>query len=1178
MSVPPSSEILERNLGALAATCPQLAARIRQTPARPDVEFVETDEGVASAVLGGRALASKRRPLTEAKRLSETIDPTQAGVIAPLGFGMGYHVGAVGERMGKAGCVLVFEPDVALLRAVLERVDHSAWIGRTNLAILTDPDDASAMAQVLRGVEGVVALGVKLLEHPAQTTRLGPTGEAFGASLMRVVKTVRTTVLTTLVHAETTVRNLLMNADHYATSRGIGELKGSMAGRPAVVVSAGPSLKRNIDLLARPGVRDRVVIVCVQTVLKQLLARGIRPHFVTALDHHEISRRFYEGLTASDVEGVTLIGEPKANAAILDAFPGAIRCPRDEVLDDVLGGLGKSDEGVDGKIDPGATVAHLAYFFARHLGCDPVILTGQDLGFTDGQYYASGAAIHDVWACELNRFRTLEMFEWERIARQKSLLQKTTDVLGRSIYTDEQMSSYLVEFERAFASDAGRGLTTIDATEGGVAKAHTQAMTLGEALALATDERPVGLEQADTGESRTERLAGLHTTLADVWRGAARVATLSREASEALGRMLEDQNDQSRVNALIKRVDAIRGEVTAITPAYDLVQQLNQSGALNRFRADRALHLAGDLTPLERQRKQIERDLVNVKGLAEAADRAVTLLDHACGALRGEPKLTRDAPASEPETTDVRVTRPTLRTGAIVFADPHRNGLGRARDLATPVADGRNALQMTLDRLASCDAIDDIVILSTDPDARRGLVGDRAIEIMGVDRDEDRAGAIASARLFSPTGWRGGIAGIGVHDEVFEARAFAQVMERANLDVCVPVGADWSFIDPAHVAQVVERVRERPDQTRLAFTQGAPGLGVLAIARSMVEDLARVPDRGARLATIGSILSYQPSAPQHDPIASSSCVQIDPRVRDVPARVIADDEHSALDLVRALKLHGLDPFGATAEQIASVLEPACLPTDVTMELCTGRAASGERARWTHPDGDLPARRALDLPVAERLFTQLAQMSGRVTLTLDGAGDATRHPRLGEIIACATSSGIAGMHLRTDLLDVEDPDSLLSLGLDAISVDVMSGDPATYRELMGLDRAASIREHLLALMSARGQGLRRPWIVARFTRCDAVYEELESLYDFWTMHADACVIDPLPHVVTGQRIEPLETPRQARSRIAASRLFVRCDGVVKADRFGESVGSLNDTRLDELWRRVQRLGHEGRSAA
>src|SRR5690606_10154588 len=148
------------------------------------------------------------------------------------------------------------------------------------------------------------------------------------------------------------------------------DLRDAATGKPAIVVSAGPSLRRNIDALKDPRVRERFVIIAVQTVLRPLLAAGIRPHFVTALDYHEISRRFYEGLTAEAVEGITLVVEPKANPAILDAYPGRIRCVGDKVLDQLLGAGLRRERGT---LTPGATVAHLAYYLARHMGCDPVV-------------------------------------------------------------------------------------------------------------------------------------------------------------------------------------------------------------------------------------------------------------------------------------------------------------------------------------------------------------------------------------------------------------------------------------------------------------------------------------------------------------------------------------------------------------------------------------------------------------------------------------------------------------------------------------------------------------------------------------------------------------------------------------------------------------------------------------
>ena len=317
-----------------------------------------------------------------------------------------------------------------------------------------DAEDAAAVWSVARGVEGLLALGFKLLQHPADRVRLGAAAARFSERFTEVIKAVRTTVVTTLMQAEVTLRNELMNVDRYATSPGLTDLHGSLRNRPAIVVAAGPSLRRNIELLSRPGLRDHFVIIAVQTVLKQLLARGIRPHFVTALDYHEISRRFYEGLTAESVDGVTLVAEAKANPAILGAFPGLVRFPGDRFLDEFLGESlvrdlfarqqvrelpGGVPAPAEATLMPGATVAHMAYYLARKLGCDPVILMGQDLGFTDGQYYAAGAAIHTIWSGELNPFNTLEMMEWQRIARGKYQVNTTRTVAGVTLPSEANL-------------------------------------------------------------------------------------------------------------------------------------------------------------------------------------------------------------------------------------------------------------------------------------------------------------------------------------------------------------------------------------------------------------------------------------------------------------------------------------------------------------------------------------------------------------------------------------------------------------------------------------------------------------------------------------------------------------------------------------------------------------------
>src|SRR5262249_15050012 len=120
--------------------------------------------------------------------------------------------------------------------------------------------------------------------------------------------------------------------------------------------------------------------------------------------------------------------------------------------------------------------------------------------------------------------------------------------------------------------------------------------------------------------------ARLRSVRQDVWK----VADHSRRAANHLQEMLDHHADQARVNRLIAQVQALRDRVEGLQPAFDLVQRLNQTGVLKRARADRQLSIEeANLSPLERQKRQIERDLVNVQWLAEAADVLGGMLDDA---------------------------------------------------------------------------------------------------------------------------------------------------------------------------------------------------------------------------------------------------------------------------------------------------------------------------------------------------------------------------------------------------------------------------------------------------------------------------------------------------------------------------------------------------------------------
>jgi hypothetical protein len=276
-----------------------------------------------------------------------------------------------------------------------------------------------------------------------------------------------------------------------------------------------------------------------------------------------------------------------------------------------------------------------------------------------------------------------------------------------------------VQFERDFGADVARGLRIIDATEGGVRKRHTEIATLADALAHhgAADHADLGVPPPPDMD-RQERLASVRQRVGAVRTDVFGVAKDSRRAKRLLEKMLDRLDDTPRVNRLIDEVYEVDRRVKSRTPAFAMVQHLNQTGILNRFRSDRSISLDDSLDAGERQKRQIQRDITNVAWLADAADQLGDMLDYAAGALQGHAKITRDADAPD------GVASSRAKAVALICVDPARGALGHARDLAEPMHSRAGALRLTLERLARTRHVKHAVLLTHRPDQVRELLGD----------------------------------------------------------------------------------------------------------------------------------------------------------------------------------------------------------------------------------------------------------------------------------------------------------------------------------------------------------------------------------------------------------------------------------------------------------------------
>ena len=609
-------DIYVRNMAALFRVDARLAQRIDECVPDAAVVVEPSRRGMPTAAVHvpntPRALYLHSRidPEAEAQRFADAVDMGESFCYIVGGFGLGHHVRALHARLKGDAFLIVTEPNLQLLRAALDTVDLADLFIDDKCIILTRADKSEIQTR-LEPRNTLIMMGAQFVAHPPSDR----VNKDFQAAMRKLIADhmtyCRMSLMTLVANSRITCKNVAFNLPTYVSTPPINVLHERFKGLPAIVVSAGPSLQRNIDQLK--DLKGKAVIITVQTTFKTLLAHGIEPDFVTSLDFHEISRRFFEGI--EDFGQTHLVAEPKATWHVIDTYKGPISIVDNEFARLCLDAKIAARDG----LKAGATVAHLAFYLAVYMGCDPIVFVGQDLGFTNHVFYKPGVPLHNMWRPEFNRFCTIEMREWERIVRNRPILIKTKDIHGQDIYTDEMLFTYLQQFEGDFAATPAR---VIDATEGGVRKAGTTVMALADVarqfcqLPIPTDRfaylRELNWNDAsllkparELVEQRSQQLDEMTDT-----------CTKMLQVLKKLTGLLDRPNE---FNRRIAEVDALRLKVQTQEKMYQMISSVAQQAELQRFSADRRLGLE-DKDSLSRARSQLERDIKFVEAILEGAD------------------------------------------------------------------------------------------------------------------------------------------------------------------------------------------------------------------------------------------------------------------------------------------------------------------------------------------------------------------------------------------------------------------------------------------------------------------------------------------------------------------------------------------------------------------------------
>jgi hypothetical protein len=406
-------------------------------------------------------------PVKEAERSIAEFNPGRNSVIIVSGIGLAYHIDLLKKKFSALKFIAVEnDPEIT---AICRSVNSSAL---EDVHIIHDENDTHLIFDNF-SISGFTGIS-HYIHRPSY--QINPAFYEKIISQVRQQISARVSdLLTRFEFEERWMKNIFMNLKHIENSLPVNALFGKFTGYPGVIVSAGPSLRQNLDAIKK--ISDRAVILCVDTSYKVLARAGITPHLVMTLDAQKYSRKHFTGLHAGKT---LLVADIVACPSVMNNFDGKkIISTTSKYYQDTEGRtVRETTPAMDwvekhipspGDIQSGGSVATSAFDLLLNMGCDPIILTGQDLAYTGREYHCSGTYHTDDWQLLAGRFRGLDTINQNLIRRRRIKYVPSFGGFG-TVISDFVFDLYKFWFED---SAARVNVKVVNATGGGSRIANT---------------------------------------------------------------------------------------------------------------------------------------------------------------------------------------------------------------------------------------------------------------------------------------------------------------------------------------------------------------------------------------------------------------------------------------------------------------------------------------------------------------------------------------------------------------------------------------------------------------------------------------------------------------------------------------------------------------------------------
>ena len=427
-------------------------------------------------------LNSRYDARTVAEKWAESLGELKyVSIIIVFGLGNGMYVQELRKKYPE-NLILVFEPSQEVFGAVLNELDMTEIFAENNVLIAVGEEGYRLFVEYISALVNYTNFThVRWICIPNYMRLFEMEYLRIQNIYMNWIRQIALDRNTFLVSQNEFAENVLCNLWDCLNGYSIDDLAQKMQQKaevekyPAIIVSAGPSLDKNIEELQKA--KKKAFIIVVDTALKTILRAGIKPDIAVTVDPHKPLILFEDERISELPMAVCIMSNTKVlekhNGMKIYFGESASYC------DSICHKYSKKLSA----LESGGSVANNAFSLAKFLGFKKIILIGQDLAYPDKKGHTKDA--YDNEAENEIDFTKKKYIEVE-------------DVFGNKVWTEGNMDAYRKWFETQIMRYPE--LKVIDATEGGAKINGSEIITLKEAIARECE----GLEDVDFGRIMVE--------------------------------------------------------------------------------------------------------------------------------------------------------------------------------------------------------------------------------------------------------------------------------------------------------------------------------------------------------------------------------------------------------------------------------------------------------------------------------------------------------------------------------------------------------------------------------------------------------------------------------------------------------------------------------------------------